>query len=87
MVFSAPLFTVLLSLIFFRIRIGLLKGGLCLVFFGGIVLNVKPPFIFPQNNNDTGSQNLTLAYDLRMPSFSTVGPRDPPSAKKTVALL
>ena len=71
MIFSAPLFTVILSLIFFRIRIGLLKGGLCLLLFGGVILNVKPPFIFPQNNNDTILWNMTWAQDFRTTSFAT----------------
>ena len=75
MIFSAPLFTVLLSLIVFRIRIGLLKGGLCLVLFGGVILNVKPPFIFPQNSNDTILWNLTLAnQDFETASSSRTHP-------------
>ena len=57
LMFSAPLFTVLLSLIFFQIKIGLLKGWLCLVLLGGVILIVKPPFIFTMN--DTIQGNLT----------------------------
>ena len=55
--FSSPLFTVLLSFIFFQIKIGLLKGCLCLLLFGGVILIVKPPLIFP--HNDTIQGNLT----------------------------
>ena len=55
--FSAPFFAVLLSLIFFQIKIGLLKGWLCLVLFGGVILILKPPFIFTKN--DTIQGNLT----------------------------
>ena len=69
MIFSAPHFTVILSLIIFRIKIGLLKGGLCLVLFGGVILNVKPPFIFPQSNNDTILWNLTSSQDFEADTF------------------
>ena len=40
--------------------------------FGGIILNVKPPFIFPQNNNDTILWNMTWAQDFETTSSSTV---------------
>ena len=39
--------------------------------FGGVILNVKPPFIFPQNNNDTIVWNMTSAQDFRTISSSS----------------
>ena len=53
-IFTTPLFTVILSLLCFRIKIGLWKAGLCAVLFAGMILNIQPPFIFPTETPEPG---------------------------------
>ena len=48
-IFTEPLFTIVLSLIFFRIGIGFFKIVLGLGLIGGMILCIQPPFIFPNN--------------------------------------
>ena len=67
-IFTTPLFTVILSFVFFRIRIGLWKAGLCAVLFAGMILNIQPPFIFP---TDTPEEfNLTASYHQLQPEVN-----------------
>jgi len=64
-IFTEPLFTVVLSLIFLRVRIGVWKGALCLGLAAGMVLCVQPPFIFSQRHlnfeDDDDDNNGTAA--------------------------
>ena len=55
-IFTTPLFTVILSLLCFRIKIGLWKAGLCAVLFAGMILNIQPPFIFPTETPEPGAE-------------------------------
>ena len=65
-IFTEPLFTVILSLIFLRVRIGVWKAALCLGLAAGMILCVQPPFIFSQRRaaadddaNDTAAWNIS----------------------------
>ena len=51
-IFTEPLFTVLLSLLFLRVRIGVWKAALCAGLAAGMILCVQPPFIFSQHHFD-----------------------------------
>ncbi len=53
LVFSSPLFTMILSAIVLKSRMGLYKIMFCIILIIGIVLVVRPPFLFPPDPNPT----------------------------------
>ena len=55
LIFTEPLFTILLSLVFLGVGIGPLKIILCSGLLAGMVLNIQPPFMFPNKDQDTSS--------------------------------
>ena len=63
-IYTAPIFTMIFSFIFLRIRQGLWKIFFALLLMIGVILVVKPPFLFPQYNLHLNIQqnNLTLHF-------------------------
>ena len=48
-IYTAPIFTMIFSYIFLRTRQGLWKVSLAILLMIGVILVIRPPFIFPQN--------------------------------------
>ena len=73
-IFTEPLFTVLLSLLFLRVRIGVWKAALCAGLAAGMILCVQPPFIFSQHHfdisDDDGGDGGGEGNSTRPPSES-----------------
>ena len=85
-IFTEPLFTVLLSLIFLRVKIGVWKAALCVGLAAGMILCVQPPFIFSQHHFDfdfdDDDDNATSAArnisDLVFGSANVTSPKPAP---------
>merc|ERR1712242_650872 len=52
LIFTAPLFTMVLAAMFMKERVTIVKAISGMVLMAGIVLITKPSFLFPDNNND-----------------------------------
>ena len=68
-IFTEPLFTVILSFILLRISVGIVKIILCFGLLSGMMLSVQPPFIFGSPDSLDGldglsSLNLTNDNDI-----------------------
>jgi drug/metabolite transporter (DMT)-like permease len=48
-IYTAPIFTMIFSYIFLRIRQGFWKMSLDIILMIGVILVIRPPFMFPQN--------------------------------------
>jgi len=64
LVFTEPLWTILLSKVILKIRIGVWKTLFGLVLVSGVILCVQPPFLFPNddeplNNNNNANASAT----------------------------
>ena len=59
-IYSGPLFTMLFSYLFLRIRQGLWKILFALILIVGVILVIRPPFMFPNQNTGGNSTNLSL---------------------------
>ena len=53
MIFTEPLFTIVLSFLFLRTSIGFSKLIMCLGLLCGMMLSIQPPFIFGEKTNST----------------------------------
>ena len=51
-IYSGPLFTMLFSYLFLRIRQGLWKIVFALILLVGVLLVIRPPFMFPEQDNN-----------------------------------
>jgi drug/metabolite transporter (DMT)-like permease len=58
-IFTEPMFTIILSLIFLKIKISIWKALLCLGLLAGMILSIQPPFLFPVEPPNASS-NSTL---------------------------
>ena len=59
-IYSGPLFTMLFSYLFLRIRQGLWKILFALILIVGVILVIRPPFMFPNQNSGGNSTNSSL---------------------------
>lgn len=60
LVFTEPLFTVILAFVFYRTKIGVTKGVFCICLVGGLLLSVQPPFLFSQDIISNNSKELSF---------------------------
>jgi drug/metabolite transporter (DMT)-like permease len=60
-IFTEPLFTVILSFILLRIAVGIFKVLLCFGLLSGMILSVQPPFIFGNTKIMVVNDNNTTA--------------------------
>ena len=58
-VFTEPLWTLVLSKLFLKIRIGLWKVGWGIALLFGMVLCIQPPFLFPSNISEEDDDDAT----------------------------
>ena len=86
-IFTEPLFTVLLSLLFLRVRIGVWKAALCAGLAAGMILCVQPPFIFSQHHFDIsdidgddeeGNSNATASWNISHLVLGVMPPSEEP---------
>ena len=63
-IFTEPLFTVILSFILLRISIGFIKLMLCFGLLAGMMLSVQPPFIFGSKSEDNEDGMKELAREF-----------------------
>ena len=61
-VYASPLFTMILSFIFLGHRLRLYKFSFALVLIVGIVLVVRPPFLFPNKDQKTNHKSHDVHY-------------------------
>ena len=54
-IFTEPLFTVILSFLLLKTSIGFIKFILCIGLLTGMMLSIQPPFIFNANNGTNNS--------------------------------
>ena len=59
LVFTEPLFTVILAFVFYRTKIGVTKGVFCICLVGGLLLSVQPPFLFSHHAISPNSKELS----------------------------
>ena len=58
MIFTEPLFTIVLSFLFLRTSIGFSKMIMCLGLLCGMMLSIQPPFIFGEKSNSTDTTGI-----------------------------
>ena len=61
-VYASPLFTMILSFIFLGHRLRLYKLSFALVLIVGIILVVRPPFLFPNKDQKTNHKSHDFHY-------------------------
>ena len=54
-IYTGPMFTMIFSFLFLRIRQGLWKIGFTSLLIPGIILVVRPPFLFPNSDATNGN--------------------------------
>jgi len=74
LVFTEPLWTIILSKIVLKIDIGWWKTIFGVFLISGMVLCIQPPFIFPQedNNGTTTFPTTTTEYTTTTPLYTTM---------------
>ena len=65
-IYTAPIFTMVFSLIFLRIRQGIWKIFFALILMIGVILVIRPPFLFPHHleNLQLRSTDQTLVIEF-----------------------
>lgn len=61
-IYSGPLFTMLFSYLFLRIRQGLWKIFFALILLVGVILVIRPPFMFPMFHGNNSGGNSTHPF-------------------------
>jgi len=61
-IFTAPIFTMIFSFIFLRLRQGIWKIIFAFILIVGVILVVRPPFIFPQTIYNLETQYVNETY-------------------------
>ena len=64
LVFTEPLFTILLSFILYRTKIGFTKGIFCICLIAGLLLSVQPPFLFSNEVLPNSTEELSHRPNL-----------------------
>ena len=61
-IYSGPIFTMLFSYLFLRIRQGLWKIFFALILLVGVILVIRPPFMFPMFHGNNSCGNSTHPF-------------------------
>ena len=61
-IYSGPIFTMLFSYLFLRIRQGLWKIFFALILLVGVILVIRPPFMFPMFHGNNSGGNSTHPF-------------------------
>ena len=72
LIFSEPLFTIVLSYIFLRIGLSIWKLLLCACLLAGMILSVQPPFLFFNNATETDNDDNQTSIRSNYYSFGAV---------------
>ena len=70
-IFTEPLFTIILSLVFFRIGIGFFKIVLGFGLIAGMILCIQPPFIFPSREEEEEGKHESSLDQSRRSGYYT----------------